>query len=122
MDFIKGINFAPFAPRGVLSSPAALESLDCLLREMRPNTVILTPAGVQKNAQSETIDFTSESTMADEELLALIRRIHARNVRRFFASRMSSPLPVIRAATRRTLPSTAGTACPNAMERIAPAV
>ena len=81
MDFIKGINFAPFAPRGVLSSPAALESLDCLLREMRPNTVILTPAGVQKNAQSETIDFTSESTMADEELLALIRRIHARNVR-----------------------------------------
>lgn len=81
MDFIKGINFAPFAPRGVLSSAEAQESLDALLCDMRPNTVILTPAGVQATAHSEDIDYTSAHTMGDDELIAVIRRLHARGVR-----------------------------------------
>lgn len=83
MDFVKGINFATFAPRGVLSSPAAQESLTALLHELRSNTVILTPAGVQAAAQSEHIDFTSAHTMGDDELVAVIRRLHAQGVRVF---------------------------------------
>lgn len=83
MDFIKGINFAPFAARGVLSSPEAEESLNALICDMRPNTVILTPAGVQATAHSEHIDFTSAGTMGDGELTALIRRLHAQGVRVF---------------------------------------
>lgn len=81
MDFIKGINFATFAPRGALSSPGADESLGELLRELRPNAVILTPAGVQATAHSEEIDFTSPHTMDDAELTAVIRRLHAEGIR-----------------------------------------
>lgn len=81
MDWIKGINFATFAPRGVLSSPEASESLKSLMRDMRPNTVVLTPAGTQQRAQSETIDFSSPHTMGDAELIATIRRIHALGAR-----------------------------------------
>ena len=81
MDFIKGINFAAFAPRGVLSSPEADESLTALLADMRPNTVILTPQGVQATAHSEEVDFTSAHTAGDAELVAVIRRLHAQGVR-----------------------------------------
>ena len=58
MDFIKGINFAPFAAHGVLSSPEAEESLNALLQDLHTNTVILTPAGVQATAHCEDIDYT----------------------------------------------------------------
>lgn len=81
MDFIKGINFATFAPRGVLSSPEADESLTALLADMRANTVILTPQGVQATAHSEEVDFTSAHTAGDAELVAVIRRLHAQGVR-----------------------------------------
>ena len=81
MDLIKGINFAPFAPRGALSTPEAAESLDALLSDMAPNTVILSPGGVQKTAHSETVSFTSAHTMTDAELIAVIRRLHARGIR-----------------------------------------
>ena len=81
MEFIKGINFATFAHRGVLSSDEALRSLDAMVEELSPNMVILTPAGVQATAQSEEIDFTSGRTMGDEELIATIRRIHGMGLR-----------------------------------------
>ena len=48
--------------------------------------------------------------------------IHCRNCRRFFWSRISSRQPPTRAATRSTLPSTAGTGSPKAMDKMAPAV
>ncbi len=80
MKFIRGINFAPFAPRGVLSSPMAQESLDAMLSALCPNAVILAPAGVQQTAQSEQIDFTGRHTMSDGELTAAIHALQARGV------------------------------------------
>ena len=81
MDFIKGINFATFAHRGVLSYDEALRSLDAMVEALSPNMVFLTPAAVQATAQSEEIDFTSGRTMSDEELIATIRRIHGMGLR-----------------------------------------
>ena len=77
MDFIKGINFAPFARRGVLSADETKRSLDAMVETLSPNLVILAPAAVQQTAQSEQIDLTSPFTMSDEELIATIRRIHS---------------------------------------------
>jgi len=64
MDFIKGINFATFARRGVLSKPEARESLDRMLDELAADFVILTPAAVQETPHSTEIDFTSPRTSA----------------------------------------------------------
>lgn len=77
MDFIKGINFAPFARRGTLSSDEAKRSLDAMVEALSPNLVILSPAAVQETAQSERIDLDTPFTMSDEELIATIRRIHS---------------------------------------------
>ena len=81
MDFIKGINFATFARRGTLASAAAQRSLDAMIEDLSPNMVFLPPAAVQATAQSEDIDFASERTMGDEELIATIRRLHAQGLR-----------------------------------------
>ena len=57
MKFIKGVNFATFARRGVLAAPEARESLDKMLYDLAADFVILTPAAVQATAQSTEIDF-----------------------------------------------------------------
>ena len=81
MQFIKGINFATFARRGVLGSPEARDSLDRMLCDLAPDFVILTPAAVQETAQSTKIDFTGSHTSSDEELIQTIRYLHAKGVR-----------------------------------------
>lgn len=52
----------------------------------------------------------------------MVSAMACRNAARTFVSSTLRLSPVSRAATRSTLPSTAGTACPKAMDRIAPAV
>jgi len=81
MQFIKGINFATFARRGVLSSPEARASLERMIRDLAPDFVILTPAAVQATAQSTQIDFTGPHTSSDEELIQTIRFLHERGIR-----------------------------------------
>lgn len=83
MEYIKGINFAPFPRRGLLSSPQAEGSFEEMCRLTGCNTVILTPAGVQKNAFSEVIDWQGSHTPDDEELEALIRKAHQKGLRVF---------------------------------------
>lgn len=80
MNFIAGINFATFAPRGALSTDEADQSLDAMLRALHPGAVILTPAGVQQHAQSEQIDFSGRHTMGDAELVKTIRALRSRGV------------------------------------------
>lgn len=77
MQYIRGITFAPFCRRGLLSSKEAYESLDNLISRTNADFIILVPNGLQNTPQSEEIDFTSEATMSDEELKKFIA--HAKN-------------------------------------------
>lgn len=81
MEYIKGINFAPFARRGLLSDPKAAESLENLISRTGANLIILVPNGLQDTAQSETIDFSSEASMSDEELTSFIDLAHKKGLR-----------------------------------------
>ena len=72
MEFIKGITFAPFASRGELSKQDAKKSLDIMIENTNADFIILVPNGVQDTPQSETIDYKSDSTMSDEELISFI--------------------------------------------------
>lgn len=67
------VNFATFAPRGVLGTAAARSSLAEMADTLHPNWVILTPAGMQQTPYSEEIDFRSRRTPTDEELQDCIR-------------------------------------------------
>lgn len=73
MKFIKGVTFAPFTGRGHLGTEAAKESLRAMKQRTGADFVILAPGGIQQTPESEEIDFTSDATMADEELIATIR-------------------------------------------------
>jgi hypothetical protein len=73
MEFINGINFAPFPRRGVLGSPQARDSLKLLVSRTGASHIILTPAGLQDTPQSEAIDFSGSGTPGDEELTGIIK-------------------------------------------------
>lgn len=72
MEFIKGVTFAPFAPRGALSEDCAKESLKRLVERTGANMIMLVPAALQETAQSEYMDFQSDATMSDDELRRII--------------------------------------------------
>jgi hypothetical protein len=76
MEFIKGINFAPFPKRGVLGSKEARMSLEKLIESTGASHIILTPPGLQDTPQSETIDFANGEGTDDEELSAFIAHAH----------------------------------------------
>jgi hypothetical protein len=73
MEYIKAVNFAPFAGRGVLGAEEARRSLETLREETGISHIILTPAGIQDTPQSESIDFSGEGTPRDDELREFIR-------------------------------------------------
>ena len=81
MKYIKGITFAAFAGRGVLSKKETYESLDALVERTNADFIILVPAGYQETAQSETIDYTSQGTIGDEELVDMINYAHKKGIR-----------------------------------------
>lgn len=72
MEYIRGITFAPFAPKGLLAKKETFDSLDRLITRTHANTIVLVPGGLQDTPQSETIDFTSDATMTDEELVNMV--------------------------------------------------
>ncbi len=72
MEYIRGITFAPFAPKGLLAKKETFDSLDRLITRTHANTIVLVPGGLQDTPQSETIDFTSDAAMADDELTDMI--------------------------------------------------
>lgn len=76
MQFIKGVTFGPFAHRGSFENKEAFESLDNLKNRTGADFIILVPNGIQETPQSETISYTSEATMSDEELTAMIEYAH----------------------------------------------
>lgn len=72
MDFIKGVNFAAFAGRGALLKREACQSLENMKKRTHANTVVLVPGGWQDTPQSENIDYLSDDTVSDEELIKFI--------------------------------------------------
>lgn len=73
LNNIKGITFAPFANRGVLSKKDAFKSLDAIKERTAANLIMLVPCGLQETAQSDIIRYDTEATMSDNELIAIIR-------------------------------------------------
>lgn len=76
MDFKKGITFAPFAHKGSFEQKEAYHSLDLLKERTGANYILLVPNALQETAQSESIDYTSDATMSDKELIDLIDYAH----------------------------------------------
>lgn len=72
MKYIRGITFAPFAPRGALEKEETRKSLAAMQERTGADTVLLAPGGVQKTAHSTGIEYKSEHTMGDEELREFI--------------------------------------------------
>ncbi|MCR4596113.1 MAG: 1,4-beta-xylanase [Lachnospiraceae bacterium] len=75
-DHICGLTFAPFVPAGVISTEKAKQSLRIMKEQTHANFVIFVPAAYQATATSEEIDFTSPSTMRDDELREIIDEAH----------------------------------------------
>ncbi len=73
LNNIKGITFAPFANRGVLSKKDAFKSLEAIKERTAANLIMLVPCGLQETAQSDIIRYDTEATMSDNELIAIIR-------------------------------------------------
>lgn len=69
----RGINFAPFCPKGVLNTKEARASLELMIKNTGADFVIFAPSGFQDHAQAENICYTSERTCTDEELTGMIR-------------------------------------------------
>lgn len=81
MDFINGVTFAPFACKGVLSKPETKESFELMLKCTNADFVILVPNGLQDTPQSENIDYKSDASMSDEELISFISYAKSKGVR-----------------------------------------
>ncbi len=73
LNNIRGITFAPFANKGVLSKKDAFKSLEALKERTNANFVMLVPCGLMETAQSEIIRYDTEATMSDMELISIIR-------------------------------------------------
>jgi hypothetical protein len=78
MQYIKGINFAPFPRKGILGSEAARQSLEKLAETSGADHIILTPAGLQDTPQSIDIDFSGEGSPDDKELIGFIKHAQSR--------------------------------------------
>ncbi|MBQ9136579.1 MAG: 1,4-beta-xylanase, partial [Lachnospiraceae bacterium] len=81
MNFIKGVTFAPFACKGLLSKKETKDSFEKMLLGTGAGFIILVPNGLQDTPQSEHIDFTSDATMTDEELIDFIKYAKSKNIR-----------------------------------------
>lgn len=81
MEYIKGITFAPFARKGMLTKQEARKSLDVMIKNTKANFIILVPNGLQDTPQSETIDYKSNATMTDDELINFIEYAKSKGLR-----------------------------------------
>lgn len=76
MQFLKGVTFAPFCPKGSFQNKKAYESFNNLAKGTGANFIVLVPNGLQETPQSEKISYTSDATLSDAELIQMIDYIH----------------------------------------------
>ena len=81
MEYIKGITFAPFARRGALAKKETKESLNNLIERTGADFIILVPNGLQDHAQSEIIDYKSDASMGDAELIDFITYVKLKGLK-----------------------------------------
>ncbi len=84
MQKVRGINFAPFAPKGTFAAESIQPSLRLLCQTTNADTVIFCPGAVQATAFTDHIDFTGPKTLSDEELLAATDFAHSLGLRVFW--------------------------------------
>lgn len=72
LDYICGMNFAPFAKEGSFSQEKTRKSLKLMKERTNANFVIFVPNGLQETPQSEDICYTSKATVGNDELKAMI--------------------------------------------------
>ena len=80
MQYIKGITFGAFAGRGSFEQKMAYQSMDLLIERTNTNFIMLVPNAVQETPQSESIDYTTQATMSDEELTRMVDYIHGKGL------------------------------------------
>lgn len=71
-DFLCGITFSPFSPRGSLTGEDARNSLRLMKERTGANFVVFAPNAKQKTAFSESMDYKSEENVSDDELQGMI--------------------------------------------------
>lgn len=81
MRQIKGITFAPFGRRNTLNTKEAKKSFDYMIKHTGADFVILAPVGWQAHAHAEKIEWNTERTFSDEELIDMIRYAKAKGIR-----------------------------------------
>lgn len=81
LSYIKGISFAPFHRRGSLDTQIARDSLDYMISHTSADFIVLAPVGLQDDAHSEEICYTSSATFSDEELIGMIRYAKGKGLR-----------------------------------------
>lgn len=73
---INAITFSPFSPKGSFDNDNCIKSINELIERTGANCITLVPNALQDTPQSEHIDYTSNATISDEELINLIGYIH----------------------------------------------
>ena len=81
MKYINGITFAAFSGKGTLSNKKTYESLDKLIERTNANYIILVPNGLMETPQSQEIDYMSQATFSDDELIQMISYIHNKGLK-----------------------------------------
>ena len=81
MDYIKGINFAPFIGRNRLMSKETLRSFGLMASRTGADLIIIVPNGLQDTPQSEIIDYRSDASLSDSELEDFIAYAHSLGLR-----------------------------------------
>ena len=71
-DYLCGMTFAPFTRKNSYKDASAFESLKLMRERTGSNFVIFAPNGLQDTAQSERIQYTTDATVSDDELKAMI--------------------------------------------------
>lgn len=71
-EYIKGITFYPFSPRGSFEEKETFQSLKVMKERTNANYVVFVPNGLQDTPQSEKIDYDCEGNVTDAELKEMI--------------------------------------------------
>lgn len=80
LEKIKAITFSPFSGRGSLEGDEVKRSLDTAIEQIHINAILLAPAAYMKNAHCEDIDFSSDRTNSEKELVEIINYAHEKGV------------------------------------------
>lgn len=83
IEKIKAVTLSPFTERGSFEGRDIRNSIDAAVKLLNINTILLAPVAMQKNAQSETIDFVSDYTNSDDEIIELTKYIHDKGLNVF---------------------------------------